>query len=103
ALGAAQERRDDLREDVPADARERPVAGQPLRDREGRRARAAADLDDGRRTRGGQLAEDGLRTETVVDLVQEVVVREVVEPQRQPRGREEDLLAGLLAGEDLGA
>ena len=76
------------------------VAGQPLAHGQRRRARAAADLEDHRRPRRRQGADHGLRAQAVVDLVEEVVVREVVEPQGQSRGREEDLLARLLAGEE---
>ena len=46
-----------------------------------------------------QGADHGFRAQAIVDLVEEVVVREVVEPQGQSRGRKEDLLARLLAGE----
>ena len=69
--------------------------------RERGRARAAADLDDRRRPRRRQRAGDGLGAQPVVDLVEQVVVGEVVEPERQPRGGEEDLLAGLLAAQEL--
>ena len=55
---------------------------------------------DRRRPRRRQRAGDGLGAEPVVDLVEQVVVGEVVEPERQPRGGEEDLLAGLLAAQE---
>ena len=102
ALGAAQEGRDDLGEDVPLDARQRGVAGQPLAEGQRRGARAAADLDERRPARRRQRADDRLGAEPVVDLVEQVVVGEVVEPQRQPRGREQDLLARLLAAQERG-
>ncbi len=101
ALRAAKEGRHDLREPVAADPAERAVPRQPLAERERRGARAPSDLEDRGGPAGRKRPRDRLRAETIVDLVEKVVVREVVEPQRQSRGREEDLLARLLAAQEF--
>ena len=80
----------------------RGVAGEPFAEGQRRRARAAADLDERRAPCRRQRPDDRLGAEAVVDLVEQVVVGEVVEPQRQARGREEDLLSGLLAAQERG-
>jgi hypothetical protein len=75
-----QESRYDVREDVTADPRKRGVARQPLGDGQGRGPRPAADLDDRRRV-SREPARDGLGSQPVVDLIEQVVVGEVVEPE----------------------
>ena len=96
SLSAAQESRNGLGERVLPDPREKAAGLQPLEQGEGRRSGASPELEDVGRPGGGESAHDGFRAETIVDRVQEVVVLEVVEPQREAGGREEDLLAGLL-------
>src|SRR5947208_3357590 len=46
-------------------------------------------------------ADDGFGPEAVVDLVEQVVVGEVVEPEREAGGRKEDLLAGFFSAQEL--
>src|SRR6185503_5001210 len=67
----------------------------------GRAATAAADLEDLERAavRGHEPGQR-LRADRVVDGVEQVVVGEVLQPQRQLLRREEDLVAGRVAREE---
>ena len=93
-LAPAEERRDDLGEEVARDARPEPREGGL-----GRAPGPAADLEDPS-ARLREEAREGDGAEVVVDRVEEVAVREVAEPEREPVGAEEDLLARLLAREE---
>ena len=97
ALAAARERRHELREAPARDARPEALEGRF------RGAAAAAAHLEHLGARRGQDARERLGPERVVDRVEDVRVREVADPERQPHRREEDLLARLLAAEERGA
>ena len=69
---------------------------QPLQESQGAAAEPAAQLED-RAAWPGKPLLDGERSQAVVDDIEAVVVGEVVDPEPETPGREEDFFTGDLA------
>ena len=93
SLPSPHERRDQLGEPVRPDVAETSGARQLLEERQRPARQSPAQLEDRVHPRG-HPGGDRDRPDAIVHRVERVVVGEVADPQRQTRGREQDLFPG---------
>ena len=100
-MPAPEKRGHELREPILADFPEPSGGLEAIEHGQGTASEPSADFENDP-ARAAQPRGDGDRAHVIADRVETIGVREVVDPEPEPSGREEHLLARRLAAEERG-